>query len=87
MTGSVQLSTLERAAEALNCRLHYVLVPRQPLEAMVRQQAQVRAAATVDAAAHTMRLEDQRPDAEATSAQVETLADELVDRRGLWRTD
>jgi predicted DNA-binding mobile mystery protein A len=30
--GSVRISTLERAAEALDCTLCYVLVPREPLE-------------------------------------------------------
>ncbi len=42
--GSLQLSTLRRAAEALNCRLLYVLVPDEPLEEMVFRQAYLKAA-------------------------------------------
>src|SRR5688572_16631363 len=30
--GSIELATLRRAAEALNCSLVYALVPKQPLE-------------------------------------------------------
>ncbi|HEY6472487.1 MAG TPA: helix-turn-helix domain-containing protein, partial [Acidimicrobiales bacterium] len=42
--GSLQLSTLSRAAKALNCRLLYVLVPDEPLEDMVFRQAYLKAA-------------------------------------------
>lgn len=32
--GTLQLSTVQRVATALNCRLVYVLVPERPLESM-----------------------------------------------------
>jgi predicted DNA-binding mobile mystery protein A len=41
--GTIHLSTLERAAEALNCRVVYFLVPIEPLEQMVWQQAFLKA--------------------------------------------
>jgi len=34
--GSITLNSLEKAAQALDCRLVYALVPEQPLEDMVR---------------------------------------------------
>jgi transcriptional regulator with XRE-family HTH domain len=37
--GSIELSTIGRAAKALRCSLHYVLVPDEPLDEMVRRQA------------------------------------------------
>src|SRR5580700_8154301 len=37
--GTIQLATLKRAAAALDCTLVYALVPRKPLEEMVRAQA------------------------------------------------
>src|ERR1700719_1907543 len=37
--GSVQLRTLRRVAEALDCTLVYALVPNKPLETMVRDRA------------------------------------------------
>jgi predicted DNA-binding mobile mystery protein A len=84
--GSIQLSTLERAAEALSCRLQYVLIPVEPLEAMVRGQAREKAAAEVAATTHNMRLEDQAPDRDVIKEQIDALADDLIDTRGLWRT-
>jgi predicted DNA-binding mobile mystery protein A len=86
VTGSVSLSTLSRAAEALNCRVCWVLVPSEPLEQMVRRQALYKAARAIIAA-----TPDRDPCPEdldhAQLMELEELADELVDRRGLWRAD
>jgi|ERR1700722_143799 predicted DNA-binding mobile mystery protein A len=83
---SIRLDTLRRAAEALGCELHYVFVPAAPLEDAVRQQARTKAQALVGAVTHTMRLEDQEPDASVVAAQVDEIADDLVDSPGLWAT-
>ena len=45
---AITLATLRRMAEALDCELHYFLVPRQPLRQMRRQQG-LRLAQPVDA--------------------------------------
>src|SRR5205823_6384520 len=37
--GSIALSTLRRAAEALNCTVAYVLIPNKPLDTTVRESA------------------------------------------------
>jgi predicted DNA-binding mobile mystery protein A len=87
LEGSVRLSTLERAAQALNCQVHYVVVPNEPLEDMVRRQARDRAAADVAATTHTMRLEDQAPDAQVIADEIDALAERLVDTSGLWRPE
>jgi len=83
---SIRLDTLRRAAEALGCELHYVFVPAAPLEDAVRQQARTKAQTMVGAATHTMRLEDQEPEASVVAAQVDEVADDLVDSPGLWAT-
>ena len=59
VSGGVTLNTLQRAAEALGCRLVYALVPEQPLEDTVRARAKLIAARQLGAIEHTMRLEDQ----------------------------
>lgn len=79
--GTIKLDTLQRAADALDCDLVYFLVPRTTLEQSVRDQARRKAAVMLWPIAHNMRLEDQAVD---TAEQIEDLADELVDRRGLW---
>jgi predicted DNA-binding mobile mystery protein A len=83
--GSIRFSTLERAAEALSCRLQYVLIPAEPLEAMVRGQARAKAATEVAATTQNMRLEDQAPEADVIREQIDALAEDLIDTRGLWR--
>ena len=82
--GTIQLDTLQRAAEALDCELHYVLVPRRPLEDMVIEQARKRAAALIDRAAHTMLLEDQKPSAKSLDKLLSDLTADRIDKPGLW---
>jgi predicted DNA-binding mobile mystery protein A len=86
VAGSLKLGTLERAAEALDCDLVYVLIPRMTLEESVRAQAQRQATARLASIRHTMRLEDQEVGQDDAEDLVKDLASELVDRRGLWTT-
>ena len=58
-SGSVTLNTLQRAAEALGCRLVYVLAPERPLADTVRERAETVATRQLADIEHTMRLEDQ----------------------------
>lgn len=82
--GSLRLSTLRRAAEALNCRLLYVFVPEEPLEDMVLRQAELKAQQEL---VLVFPFETDR-DAlgEASVERVEARALELIDRQGLWRS-
>lgn len=80
--GTIQLSTLARAARALNCELVYFLAPTEPLGDMVWRQAFVKAAEEVG-----YDPDDPDDDAEAVlrGEQAEALAPSWVDRRGLWQ--
>jgi predicted DNA-binding mobile mystery protein A len=72
--GTIELATLRRVAEALDCTLVYALVPNKPLEAMVRDRARIfirRRRAPVE---HSMLLEDQA----VTGRDDETRLDEMV---------
>ena len=80
---TASLNSLKRAAEALDCELHYVLVPRVSLEEKLRQQASDIARADVVRAGRTMSLEDQQTDASVEKAQFEERRDTLL--RGSWR--
>ena len=57
--GSVTLRTLQRAAEALGCRLVYALVPDRPLANVVHERADLVARRQLASVEHIMRLEDQ----------------------------
>lgn len=59
----VTLSTLRRAAEAMDCDLIYVLVPKVGSFAeLAERPARERAASDVQRVVHTMALEDQKPE-------------------------
>jgi predicted DNA-binding mobile mystery protein A len=85
--GSITVKTLQRAAEALNCTLVYALVPKEPLEQMVRARARRVAEEHQAIAEHTMALEDQRVPHSARKEQVAEAAAALVSNasRALWR--
>jgi predicted DNA-binding mobile mystery protein A len=57
--GEITLKTLEKAAEALGCRVIYVLMPDRPLTETLEKRADFMAARELAAVEQTMRLEDQ----------------------------
>src|SRR5580700_12271517 len=59
VSGSVTLNTLQRAAEALGCRLVYTLIPERPLTETVRERAELITERQLKAVEQTMRLENQ----------------------------
>lgn len=84
--GVVTLETLARAAEALDCRLVYALVPRKPLEALVDERVTALAEKRLNATRHTMALEDQSVDAADEAAHLERLTRNILAHSGskLW---
>jgi predicted DNA-binding mobile mystery protein A len=80
--GRIRLDTLRRAADALGCDLVYLLVPRRPLTAVVRDRARELARRQVAATEQTMRLEDQATG--QASEMEERLTEQLLERGGLW---
>jgi len=83
---TISLETLERAARALDCTLVYALVPREPLEALVRERALKVARKRLRTIRHSMRLENQRVDEGDEEMQLERLVQRLIEGRGsaLW---
>lgn len=57
--GTIELATLRRVAEVLDCTLVYALVPNKPLETIVRDRARAVARRRWSAIEHSMLLEDQ----------------------------
>jgi predicted DNA-binding mobile mystery protein A len=56
---TISIKTLERAAEALGCRLVYVLVPEKPLTETIQARAHLLAEKELAFVEQTMRLEAQ----------------------------
>jgi predicted DNA-binding mobile mystery protein A len=86
VSGKVTLNTLQRAAEALGCRLVYVLVPEKPLAETVRDRAELLAQRQQSDVEHTMRLEDQAVSSKTASRELrERLIEQLLRRPArLW---
>lgn len=84
--GSITLNSLERAAHALDCRLVYALVPREPLEERVKHRAFQVAKKRLQSTAHSMALEDQSVAAADESEQLKRLTRRLIEQAGskLW---
>lgn len=85
-TGKITVHSLERAAEALGCRLVYVLVPEKPLGETMRRQAERAAEKQLGAIEQTMLLESQS----VTNKQLrqdtrQRLVDQLMEKPArLW---
>jgi predicted DNA-binding mobile mystery protein A len=58
--GTIELATLRRVAEALDCTLVYALVPKKPLESVVRGRARSLVRRRLEAVEHSMLLENQK---------------------------
>jgi predicted DNA-binding mobile mystery protein A len=72
--GAVELATLRRAAQALDCTLVYALVPNKPLDVVVRARARLYARRRLDPIRHSMALENQR----VTAKESEVRLDEIL---------
>jgi predicted DNA-binding mobile mystery protein A len=83
---TITLDSLERAAGALGCKLVYALVPAQSLETMVQERAAQRALKRLRSVGHSMALEDQSVEQTDEHAQLERLAQQLMEGPGsaLW---
>ena len=70
---TIELATLRRAAEALNCTLVYAFVPKQPLEATIRERARLFTRLRKESVEHSMLLEDQAVPAKDTEKRLDEI--------------
>lgn len=82
-SGSVQLNTLRRTAQALDCTVIYALVPNSSLEQAVKTRARRIALRDLARVAHTMKLEAQETGKARTEERIEEYIRSLKDR-DLW---
>jgi predicted DNA-binding mobile mystery protein A len=82
--GTIQLSTLRRLANALECDLVYAVVPRTTLANTVQRQAERQATRFVARANQTMLLEDQGLTTKQLQRQIADLVEQNLTSRALW---
>ncbi|MGA3211918.1 MAG: mobile mystery protein A [Terriglobales bacterium] len=78
--GTIELATLKRVAEALDCTLVYALIPKEPLEATVRARARVFTRTRREPIEHSMMLEDQKVATQGTDARIDGIVRETNPR-------
>ena len=84
VSGTIQLKTLRRVAEALDCVVVYALVPRSSLNDMVQRKARKVASQELDRVAHTMDLEAQGLLQGEREEQIEAYVHNHLRERDLW---
>jgi len=82
--GKIQLETLRRAAEALDCNLVYALVPKKSLEQSVNDRARKLALSNLARVSHTMKLEAQETDSSGLEERIEDYIRNYITERDLW---
>jgi predicted DNA-binding mobile mystery protein A len=79
--GTIELATLRRVAEALDCTLVYALVPNQPLDTTIRERARAFARRQWRPVEHSMLLENQQVKRKDSEAELEDIIRETNPRR------
>lgn len=82
--GTIRLKTLRRAAEALDCRLVYALVPNSSLEGLVNERARKIALRDLNRVAHSMALEAQRTGDADLEERIQAYIRDMLSERDLW---
>lgn len=80
--GTVQLDSLKKIADGLECEVVYVLVPRVSLHETIRKQAYRKARTLVNQVSDSMDLEAQGINDHEKTRQIQELVDDMVRRRG-----
>ena len=87
-SASITLKSLQAAAEAMNCRVVYALVPKdsESVEGLVQRQVDKKARRILAEVSPHMALEAQSLTDEAASAELKRLRNDLMHRmpRDLW---
>lgn len=88
-TGSTTLKSLREAAEALDCKLVYALVPIRPLDEALRERARQKAVDQYAMVAQGMLLENQSLTVPQMNEEIERLTDEILAEplRLLWEDE
>jgi predicted DNA-binding mobile mystery protein A len=83
MKGTIELATLRRIAQSLDCTLIYALIPNKPLETRVQDRARALARRRLAAIGHSMALEDQKVSDKETEMQIDEIVRTIKPSR-LW---
>ena len=78
LNGGITLRSLMKTAEALNCKLFYVLIPEKPLQTIVEEQAKKQIIKNSKSVCQSMELEGQGLDDDRMKDFIEVQAEEML---------
>jgi predicted DNA-binding mobile mystery protein A len=78
MEGRTTLATLEKIAQAMNCRVVYAIVPNDGMIEFIEKTAEDKAKTQLQQTSHHMALEDQEISIESMKEQIHFLKEELL---------
>ena len=84
--GSITLTALEQAAEALGGRVIYAVVPDRPIQETLSRRALDLASRITGSVRHTMRLEDQEPGSDLDRRTLDLAESLAANPSRLWST-
>lgn len=76
--GRTTVATLEKIAQAMNCRLVYAIVPNDGMIEFIERVAEDKAKIQLQQTSHHMALEDQKISIESMKEQIHFLKEELL---------
>lgn len=85
---TISLKSLRRLAEAIDCELHYAIIPRErSLQKIIQKRAEFKARLIIKEVNKTMELEDQK--IENSENSVKLLTKDFTENlnKNLWRND
>jgi predicted DNA-binding mobile mystery protein A len=85
----VTLKKMEEAAEALECRFVYALVPKESFNSMIQMQEKKKAERLVRHTQKTMSLEEQALSADQMKQQIDLVREHIKNEplKNLWKND
>jgi predicted DNA-binding mobile mystery protein A len=86
LRGSVTLKTMQRMAEAMDCRFVYAVVPDQEIEEVIKERALQKAREQVNSASTHMALEAQALNDEQLAFEIDRIASGMLEKMpsDLW---
>ena len=87
--GAITLNTLERAANAMECKLVYAFVPKKPLQELIEDRARGIVKKRLEITRHNMALEAQSVLTEDEKEQFEQILRKIIEKAGsdIWKDD
>jgi len=85
---TISLKSLRKLAEAIDCELHYAIIPRErSLQKIIKKRAEFKARLIIKEVNKTMELEDQK--IENSENSVKLLTKDFTENlnKNLWRND